>query len=186
MSQINQYQTPQSRVDRASAQEYAEVKIFGTRGRIGRLRYLGYSVAVYLLYAIITAVFQAIFMVNGLTSAAYLISTAITLILLIVQIVLMFRFAIQRSHDMNSSGWLSLILLIPLIGFLIFVFAPGTDGENNYGPPPPPNSAGVYILAFLAPLIIIGVLAAIAIPAYQGYVQKAQENQQQQQFEQQR
>lgn len=81
---------------------------------------------------------------------------------------------IQRAHDLNTSGWLSLILLIPLAGFVFFI-VPGSRGENRYGPRPPPSSNGVILLACTLPLLIVaGVLGAIAIPAYQDYVTRVQ------------
>ena len=183
MSQYNQYQTPQSRVDRGAVQEFSEPKIFGVSGRIGRVRYLAYSIgvsfAVLFVAAIISGGFSAL-----LGDTGRLIGGLILGIAYIFIIVYSFMVAIQRCHDFNSSGWLSLLILIPLVS-LIFLFIPGTQGENNYGAPPPPNSVGNIILALLLPIIaIIGILAAIAIPAYQGYIQKSQEYQQQQQYEQ--
>jgi type IV pilus assembly protein PilA len=87
-----------------------------------------------------------------------------------VQIVL----TVRRAHDFDTTGWLALIALVPLVG-LIFLFIPGTKGENRFGKPPPPNSVGVIILACLLPLIaVVGILAAIAIPAYQDYTIRAQ------------
>jgi uncharacterized membrane protein YhaH (DUF805 family) len=183
MSQYNQYQTPQSQVDRGSVQQFSEPKVFGVSGRIGRVRYLAYSIGVSFAVMVVAAMISGAFSaVLGDTGA--LIGGTVLVIAYIFVIVYSFMVAIQRSHDFNSSGWMSLLILIPLVS-LIFLFIPGTQGENNYGAPPPPNSVGNIILALLLPIIaIIGILAAIAIPAYQGYVQKSQEMQQQQQYEQ--
>lgn len=44
---------------------------------------------------------------------------------------------VRRFHDINFSGWWTLLGFIPVIGaFVLVVFAciPGTDGENKYGP----------------------------------------------------
>jgi len=184
MSEINQYQAPQSQVDRQGPQEYSQPKIFSVSGRIGRMRFLAYVMGAYLLIGIPFNLI-ATAMVAGLGEAGAMLSLAISALATVVMFVFYFMFAIQRSHDMNSSGWLSLILLIPVIGFLVFIVVPGTYGENRFGSPPPANGAGVIILALLMPIIgIIGILAAIAIPAYQGYIEKAQQDQQQ--FEQQR
>ena len=50
---------------------------------------------------------------------------------------------------------------------------PGTRGANNYGKPPPPNTTGAVVLACIVPVImIVGIVAAIAIPAYQDYAQR--------------
>ncbi len=85
-----------------------------------------------------------------------------------------FIMAIRRVHDMGYSGWLSLLILVPLVN-LWFLFAPGTQGPNEYGPPPVKNTTGVIIAAFSPILlsVVIGILAAISIPAYQAYMMKA-------------
>ena len=46
---------------------------------------------------------------------------------------------IRRLHDIGKSGWMFLILLIPLIGFIWFITLMVTDSnpsENDYGPSP--------------------------------------------------
>jgi hypothetical protein len=86
---------------------------------------------------------------------------------------------IQRCHDMNMSGWLSLLLIVPLAP-LVFWIVPGTQGANRFGNPPPPNSTGAVVLALILPvLFVVGILAAIAIPAYVDYQKRAQLSQSQ-------
>ena len=44
--------------------------------------------------------------------------------------------SVRRLHDLNKSGWMILIGLIPLIGgiwLLVLMFLEGTSGENEYG-----------------------------------------------------
>jgi uncharacterized membrane protein YhaH (DUF805 family) len=179
MSDINRYQTPQSQVDQQGVQQFSTPRVFSVSGRIGRLRFLAYSVGANMLLGVPINIAQAGLMATGTQSEGALVIVAgLAFIAIIAQLVFYFMFAIQRSHDMNMSGWLSLIILIPLVGFLIFLFAPGTKGENRFGAPPPPNGGGVILLALLLPIIaIIGILAAIAIPAYQGYIEESQQNQ---------
>jgi hypothetical protein len=84
---------------------------------------------------------------------------------------------IQRCHDFNTSGWLSVLALIPFVG-LIFYFIPGTDGPNRWGNPTKPNSGRAVALACIVPLIfVVGIVAAIAIPQYQQYVARAKQSQ---------
>jgi uncharacterized membrane protein YhaH (DUF805 family) len=44
--------------------------------------------------------------------------------------------AAKRFHDLGKSGWLGLVLFIPLFGFIAVIFllvAPGDDYDNQYG-----------------------------------------------------
>ncbi len=46
---------------------------------------------------------------------------------------------IRRLHDVNKSGWMLLISLIPLIGWIwiiVLMATKGDEGENQYGPAP--------------------------------------------------
>jgi uncharacterized membrane protein YhaH (DUF805 family) len=50
-----------------------------------------------------------------------------------------FAVAVRRLHDTNKSGWMLLILFIPLVGpilLLVFYFTDGDPGANQYGPSP--------------------------------------------------
>ena len=45
----------------------------------------------------------------------------------------------RRLHDLNKSGWMQLIWLIPLLGWIYMIYLlvqPGDAGDNQYGPPP--------------------------------------------------
>ncbi len=178
MENRNPYASPSTQVaDAAVTGDYGEVRIFSTQGRLGRVRYLGYSIGLTLLFSLIlglvVGILTAAIGAADPSSAAGVATAAGGLsyiVLFAVQIVL----ATRRAHDFNSSGWLSLLVLVPLVN-LIFLFIPGTRGENRFGKPPPPNTVGVIILACLLPLIaVVGILAAIAIPAYQDYTIRAQ------------
>lgn len=46
---------------------------------------------------------------------------------------------VRRLHDIGKSGWMLLIVLIPLIGalWLLYLYVlEGNSGENAYGPAP--------------------------------------------------
>lgn len=170
----NPYSPPQAQVADAP-EEYGKVNIFSTSGRLGRVRYIGYSVGLnILIYAI---GFSLLLLIEWLTGGKGFGGILVLLAYLGITVV-SFMLTIQRCHDFNASGWLSLLILIPLVG-LIFCFIPGTDGANRFGPKPPPNTTVIILLTLVIPLIfIIGVIAAIAIPAYQDYVERAKTQQQ--------
>lgn len=175
MQQRNPYAAPRTNVSRAdSDEEYGEIKVFSAQGRIGRVRYIGYTFGYTVLIALVIGVIGAL--LGGVSPGlAFAVGAAGYIAIVVLQILL----TIQRSHDMNVTGWLCLISLIPLAA-LVFWFVPGTRGANNYGPPPPPNTTGAVVLACILPIImIVGIVAAVAIPAYQDYVQRAAQSTQQ-------
>jgi len=162
----NPYAAPRAEVgDVEVAQEYQEIQMWSASGRIGRLRYLAYFTGSMLLAGAVAGLLGAILDQALAGIAAIALYVAVTVYSIIT--------SIKRSHDMDWSGWTVLLTLIPLVG-LIWVFKSGTPGPNSYGAPPPPNSTGVKILGFLLPaLFIVGMLAAIAIPAYVDYQKRA-------------
>jgi len=184
MSESNPYNAPGAAVaDTAVA--YAEPKFFST-GRLGRLRYFGYSVvATFLLYILFGIVVMVVAGVAGSTpEAASAIIGGLYFLVMIAGLVIAVFLGVQRLHDLDKSGWLWLLFLVPIVNILFsfyLLFAPGSEGENQYGLPPKPNGTGVYLAAFALPVVlfaIIGILAAIAIPQYQKYIDQAQQMEQ--------
>lgn len=180
---VNPYAAPQAEVDRAAEGDEVEpVRIFSASGRLGRVRYLGYVMAVYLVLMVVVGGLAGLTMGmrGGRGDPGALLYVPIV-IGYIAMIVMHFLFAIQRLHDFEAPGWWSLLALVPvanLILALVLLFKPGTDGRNKYGGRTPPNGAGVIVLACLLPAVfVLGVVAAIALPAYQGYAKRAQQSQ---------
>lgn len=49
-----------------------------------------------------------------------------------------FALVVRRLHDLNITGWAIVVGFVPVLGELILIVAmcwPGTEGDNNYGPP---------------------------------------------------
>ena len=138
----------------------ALLKVFSVSGRIGRVRYLGWYMAASLL-AMLAYGLAAMIM-----SFAPIIGGLLMVPLVIATIVVAVQISVQRLHDIGWSGWLLLITLIPVIGSifaLLIMLLPGNPGSNRYGPPPPPNSTGVLILAWCSLLLpLLGFFAALA------------------------
>jgi len=192
MAEQNQYQTPSSNVEQtATNEEYGAVNWRSIEGRLGRIRYIAYSfvlgIAGMAILGVLFAIFGIIMAVIGGDSAepgiGMVILGIIMAIAYIILIVLSIRLMIQRLHDFNASGWLCLIIIIPFVSSifaLVLLFVPGTNGENQYGLKTPPNSTANIVVALVIPIVMIvfmGIVAAIAIPAYQGYVEQAQQMQ---------
>ena len=170
MNMPNPYAPPGTQVaDVTAAHGFQPVRLWPVDGRIGRLRFLAYSVGAWALATVVALVAAFGFGAlgnNKLIAFAPVLST-------LVYFIVTFLLLIQRSHDMNLSGRFSLLALIPLVG-LVWVFKGGSQGANRFGAPPPPNTLGVKIIACVFPMIlVIGIVAAIALPAYQQYAVKA-------------
>jgi len=143
----NPYQTPGSPVE-DQGEQYSEVKILSTAGRLGRVRYIGYTVGLSMLLAIAMGLVMAMSAAAGIAALSVIVTV------------------------------LGYVAIIPLVN-LIFWAIPGTDGPNRFGNPPPPNTTGAVVLALIIPLIfVVGIVAAIALPAYQQYVKRAHAAQQ--------
>jgi uncharacterized membrane protein YhaH (DUF805 family) len=164
------YATPLAVVAEALP-EFGELEVFSIEGRIGRLRYLAWSL-------VLMAAALALF---GVASMGFAISETVGGILLAIagigMAVVSVQIGVQRLHDIGWSGWLWLLNLVPVVGgvfALLLLVVPGTTGANRFGPPAPPNSRAVKLLALLWLLVpVLGILAAIALPAYQDYVNRA-------------
>jgi len=160
-------------------------------GRFGRLSYLGWSFLSTLVFFVILVVAVVVLVGTNPESIAS-ISTFAIIVFVIIYIAFFYFtiiFAVRRLHDLNQSGWLWLLFLVPLanIGLALYLlFAAGTQGPNNYGAPRP-TAGWEKVMAWMNILIIplFGILAAISIPAYQSYVERAQKQQFEQLLEQQ-
>ena len=168
MEAQNPYSTPRSKVIGAPT-AYGEIKVFSAKGRIGRVRYIGYSVGMTMLMGFALGILSALLgKIAGPNLAAIVVVASYVAIFVVMMLL-----TIQRAHDFNASGWLALLAIVPLVN-LIFWFIPGTDGENRFGSQTPPNGTGAVVLALILPLVfIVGIVAAIALPAYQQYVKRA-------------
>jgi uncharacterized membrane protein YhaH (DUF805 family) len=173
MAAINPYQRPGAAVADGDELETQPVRVFGTSGRIGRIRYIAYSAGVPFLIVAVAGV------VAGLLERVLGAGGAVAIPLLIgaygTAFVVCVLLTIQRCHDFDVTGWLSIVFILVPLAMLLLWIIPGTRGENRYGPPTEPNSALAVIGALVLPFLFVGgILAAIALPAYQDYVKRAQ------------
>jgi len=162
----NPYAPPTARVeDMVAPGESQPIKLWSARGRLGRLRHIAWTMLGSLLLGL------------GVELAKFVLGDGSGLPLGIAAnvayVVFFALLTIQRCHDIDWTGWAALWAIIPLVG-LMFWFIPGTPGPNRFGPPPPRNPRGMGLVAAIPLLLVVlGIAAAIAIPAYQSYVTKA-------------
>jgi uncharacterized membrane protein YhaH (DUF805 family) len=146
--------------ERKDTPEYCELNIIGIEGRLGRVRYLGWSVAALLLFVPFIAI--AAFLMQVFMPLGLLAFIAIYGALFVFNI----SVGVRRLHDISHPGYLLLLLFIPFIGpffSLYLLLRPGDDGENDFGPPPPPNSTGVTLLAGLGTFAVVVLIIAVIV-----------------------
>ena len=175
-------QPPLSAITPAPPTQFGELKIFSAQGRLGRVRYIGYSVGLmlllYLVIAILGGTAAMLGQVESGGEALGWLSGGLLIILSLAALVVSILLTIQRLHDFDASSWWALLMVVPLVSlvlYLVLLIMPGTPGPNRFDHPPPPNTLGVILLASILPLIfVLGIIAAIAIPAYQDYKGRAE------------
>ncbi len=146
---------------------FQPVRFWPPSGRIGRLRMLAYSLGLYVIFIVFSIVLGAVAGFSGAGGRAGFGTGAglFGVVGFILYAIAGVTILIQRSPDMNMSGWWSIAAFIPLVG-LFWLLNPGTAGVNRWGAPPPPNGLAVQIFGWFFPvLMVIGIVAAIALPA---------------------
>ena len=116
------------------------------RGRFNRLSYLGWygllNIMLMLGYLLLGFTFGVFHLTSDLFNVELYssfsgVSSLIVWAFWLLAIYLHFVLIIRRLHDLNKSGWLMLLLLVPVIQFFFMLYvlvAPGTAHSNDYGP----------------------------------------------------
>lgn len=82
--------------------------------------------------------------VTDISTTGGMVSSAFNLVSLIPGLAV----SIRRLHDQDRSGWLLLLVLIPVLGWfalLVLMLLDGTHGANRYGADPKnPVDVGVF------------------------------------------
>jgi hypothetical protein len=110
----------------------------------------------------------------------------ITTVAFIALMVMSWGYMVRRLNDINASGWLSLLMLVPIANLvlgLVMLFKRGSEGSNQYGAAPVSNSGGVkaaFVIVLLLMVGYFGVLFPITLANYANYANYAQQAQMQQ------
>lgn len=141
-------------------------------GRFGRLSFIGWYAFLHIIFffasialSLVSGIFslttlsldnrQFVDALTGLAGLGYLLLVVFYLYFYIVVVT-------RRLHDLNKSGWLMLLMLVPVVNILFIFYlllAAGTPGHNRFGAP---RSTAIWekILAWL--MILLTVLSLFA------------------------
>lgn len=141
---------------------FSSLKPFSYEGRIGRLRYLAWTMTLTLVTLGIGSLFAlfGLALISSDSTGGLILAGLLAFILVVVLAVVSVLFTIQRLHDIGWSGWLWLLTLVPFVGSIfpfVIMVVPGNATANRYGAPPPPNSTAVKVLAALW-LVFIAIM----------------------------
>lgn len=147
-------------------------------GRFNRLSYLGWygflNIVTVIAYLAL-GTFVGVFSLNTLSindRVMDLFSGAMGIGVFILWIIVAYFhivFIIRRLHDANRSGWLCLLLLVPLLQIVLMLyvlFASGSKGVNDYGAP---RDSAVWekILAWLMIIVmILGLFSLVSLISF--------------------
>ena len=161
--------------------EYASLKVFTINGRIGRLRYLAWTlvltVAMLVAGGIIATAGFAV--ATASPTAGMILGALLGFALCVAILVVSVQIGVQRLHDLGWSGWLYLLNLVPLVNSifpLLLLVLPGNPGANQYGAPPPRNSTAVKVLASLWLAFIPLMLILVVSLGMNGYLDQLEAN----------
>ncbi len=100
-------------------------KLFNAEGRVGRRDWIIWIVGIAIIFSILAWI---------LGDRASWVQGLLAIIAGIAGIFM----GIKRLHDLDKSGWLYLIGLIPIVNFFFAIYLiafKGTEGDNKYGAP---------------------------------------------------
>jgi uncharacterized membrane protein YhaH (DUF805 family) len=135
-------------------------------GRLGRVSYFNSGFAAMAAVAGLAVLLAVLVPMLGAGLVVILLFLA-----LIVLAVWSLRFTALRLHDMNRSGWWSLVTFIPGLGYALTIpllMWPGDDDDNDYGAKPRQGNLMVAVALGVVALVTIGV----AMQSYRGYVDR--------------
>lgn len=176
MTSTNPYAAPKANLEMPGSGEVDTTSPFSPKGRFARSTYLAYSFGTMIVFWIILAVLGGVGMMTGNMQNMGIGSMIIMGIAYIGILVIGTIFGLRRLHDLDWSGWWIVAMFIPIANLFLAVpmlFFRGTPGSNRYGAPRPATRTHLILAWLLLALPLIGIIAAISIPAYVDYTKRA-------------
>lgn len=172
---------------------YEDMRPLSLTQRLNRLRYACYQLTTMVVAALVGVLAAVLAQAAGASNGGPLSAALVIAFALIVlaMVVYMVGLSVRRLHDLGRSGWLVLLMLLPvaalplimLMGagpslvllvsliqplFMLYLFvAAGTGGMNSYGTPNPSNGMLVMVFGGLWWfLCVLALLANVAMVAF--------------------
>ena len=155
-------------------------RFFDWHGRVSRVQFLAYSTFNALIALMLVALLFV--MIGGFQGMVNASSEQLPMSLLgasSVGVAVLFYLQLavskRRFNDLNKTGWLALLMLVPGVNVLVYLYllaVEGTVGANYYGLPARPATQLKTVLMVLIPLLVIsliGLLTQVVVPSYQSY-----------------
>lgn len=155
-------------------------RFFDWHGRVSRVQFLASSTFNALIALMLVALLFV--MIGGFQGMVNASSEQLPMSLLGassvgVAVLLYLQLAVskRRFNDLNKTGWLALLMLVPGVNVLVYLYllaVEGTAGANYYGLPARPATQLKTVLMVLIPLLVmslIGLLTQVVVPSYQSY-----------------
>lgn len=155
-------------------------RFFDWHGRVSRVQFLAYSTFNALIALMLVALLFV--MIGGFQGMVNASSEQLPMSLLgasSVGVAVLFYLQLavskRRFNDLNKTGWLALLMLVPGVNILVYLYllaVEGTAGANYYGLPARPATQLKTVLMVLIPLLVmslIGLLTQIVVPSYHSY-----------------
>ena len=155
-------------------------RFFDWHGRVSRVQFLAYSTFNALIALMLVALLFV--MIGGFQGMVNASNEQLPMSLLgassvggAVLFYLQLAVSKRRFNDLNKTGWLALLMLVPGVNVLVYLYllaVEGTAGANYYGLPARPATQLKTVLMVLIPLLVmslIGLLTQVVVPSYHSY-----------------
>ena len=155
-------------------------RFFDWHGRVSRVQFLAYSTFNALIALMLVALLFV--MIGGFQGMVNASSEQLPMSLLgasSVGVAVLFYLQLavskRRFNDLNKTGWLALLMLVPGVNVLVYLYllaVEWTAGANYYGLPARPATQLKTVLMVLIPLLVmslIGLLTQVVVPSYHSY-----------------
>ena len=155
------YRAPAAPVADVPVGAAARLNLLVPKGRLDQVRYVAYDLGFQFIIVFVAFVLSIATTLTSFPKPALSIIWGVATVALIL---FHASLSIQRAHDFNAPGWLTIFAFVPMV-HLLFWIMPSSEGENRFGPKAPPNRLVTIVLAFLLPVVLLIVVADILAPA---------------------